>query len=68
MGVEGNRNKAFRYFVKASKNGHIEAQYNLAGCYIEGWGTSKDLNLAKKWLREAADQGHKEALQYLQSL
>lgn len=48
---------AFKWYKKASENGSKEAQYNLAGLFINGIGTEEDEEDAFKWYEESAKQG-----------
>ena len=41
------------------------AQANLAGCYYNGDGVSRNLKRAVMWLRKAAEQGLQEAIEDL---
>ena len=53
--------KAFNHFIKAAKQGHRDAQYELAVCYKNGYGTDKNYDEAFKWFEKAAKQGQKES-------
>lgn len=44
-----------------------QVQYEIGRCYQEGKGVEKDLRLAEKWLKRAAEQGHQEARALLDS-
>lgn len=52
------RRAAGLYFHAASYFGAPEAQYRLAQMHISGDGTTPDMNLAVKWLANAAKKGH----------
>ena len=52
-----NAPQAFEWFEKAAKQGHAEAQYNLAMCYLSGYGTTKNKTMAEFWMKKAADSG-----------
>lgn len=54
-----------KWFKKATKQGHAEAQCCLAGLYIQGLGVKQDLDNAIKWFEKAAEQGHAEAKEFL---
>ncbi|GHT40300.1 hypothetical protein FACS189443_0440 [Planctomycetales bacterium] len=41
-----------------------EVRYRLGVCYFEGKGAPKDTTLGRKLIREAADAGVKEAIDY----
>ncbi len=52
------RRAAGLYFHAASYFGAPEAQYRLAQMHISGDGTARDMNVAVKWLANAAKKGH----------
>ena len=56
-----NFKEAFKLYETSAKQGHVEAQFNLALCYEEGKGTDIDLKEAIKWYEKAAEQGYTEA-------
>ncbi len=45
--------------------GYADAQYNLANCYFNGWGVSRNLEEAVKWYRRSAEGGNAEGQYYL---
>lgn len=53
--------KAFKWYRKAAKYGHVEAQYELADCYWLGDGVVENDSEAFKWYLKAAEQGHAKA-------
>jgi TPR repeat protein len=53
---------------KAAEQDDAPAQYNLGNSYANGEGVAKDTIEAAKWYRKAADQGHAEAAESLDSL
>ncbi|KAK3177218.1 hypothetical protein OEA41_008547 [Lepraria neglecta] len=63
-GVEDN-DRAFPFFVAASKHGHAEAGYRAALCYEFGWGSRKDFNKAVQFYRQAASKNHPGAMSRL---
>lgn len=60
---KNNRETAKNYLLVAATLLHVDAQYQMGLFYI-----GRDKDLAKKWLRLAANAGHKEASRRLQSL
>ncbi|MBS0648030.1 MAG: SEL1-like repeat protein [Verrucomicrobia bacterium] len=54
----GNLVQAFNYYLKAAELGHIEAQFQLSECYINGKGTVQDRKKAEEWCQKAAKQKH----------
>lgn len=59
---------AFKYYLNAAREGHVYAQYAAALAFATGQGVGRDMNAAKKWLREAAEHGHGEARRKLDEL
>lgn len=49
------------WYLKKAQAGDADAQYNLAICYDEGKGTSKDEKQAAHWYAQAAEQGDADA-------
>jgi len=45
----------------AAVQGNLQAQVNLASCYENGWGISKDDSMAFNYYKLSADAGHSEA-------
>ena len=59
--VRINKYKAVEWYRKAAEQGFADAQYNLATCFQNGRGVTKDLAVACNWYRKAAEQGHENA-------
>lgn len=57
--------RAVSLWERASIDGHVNSQYNLAYCYSNGLGVKKNIETAKYWWGKAAAQGHKEAKEAL---
>ncbi|ECZ6999162.1 sel1 repeat family protein, partial [Salmonella enterica subsp. enterica serovar Enteritidis] len=53
--------KAMYWYNQAAKQGYAPAQFNLGLFYENGWGGSRDLQLAKEFYRKAANQGFTNA-------
>jgi len=53
-------NNAFKYLEQASKLGNKEAQFILAGLYMNGQGVSQDYAKAYLWLNVAAEANEKK--------
>lgn len=53
--------ESFEYYLKATNQGDVNAQYILGLCYFYGNGVEKDLSEAVKWYRKAAVQGFADA-------
>jgi hypothetical protein len=60
--------RAFPLFAGAARAGLAEAEYQLGRCYLLGLGVPPGINEALRWLRRAADQGHREARTQLAGL
>ncbi len=56
-----NFSKATYWWLKAAQQGVVAAQYNLAMCYDNGQGVTRDYYEANKWYRKAAENGYSEA-------
>lgn len=54
---EGLMEEAARHFRAAADHGHVEAQYSLALCYLDGMGLERDVESARAWFGRAAAQG-----------
>lgn len=63
-GVRKNRKKAYEGFLKLADT-YPDCQYDLAKCYLNGWGTEKDIEQAKHWFEVAASNGHSKAREQL---
>ena len=57
----GNYKKAFNEWLPIAEKGNAAAQYNLAGLYVNGYGTDLNEKTAFDWYRRAAQQGHPKA-------
>jgi len=67
-GVPADYAKARRWFSRAARAGHADAQYKLGGLYFAGRGVRRSLPQAIAWWRRAARQGQAEALNNLGAL
>jgi hypothetical protein len=61
IGARKQYTKSARWFKEAAKEGHVEAQYELAEFYRQGLGLPRSSTKAKKWYAAAAEQGHMKA-------
>ena len=59
--VKKDARVAFVWYLKAAKQNHAKAQYEIAAAYILGNGVPRDLDKARSWLKRAVDGGHKDA-------
>ncbi len=68
-GVTQNYHQALDWYFKAAEQGYPEAQYWVGMAYA-GWQAvlPLDLSVAVKWWRQAAQQGHSEAIRQLEKL
>lgn len=57
--------KAFKYFLMAAEQGHMEAQCNVGVAYMHAKGTEIDKEKAIYWLKKAAEQGDEIAIKNL---
>ncbi len=58
---EKNFAEAVSWYRKAVAQAETNAARNLAVCYLEGKGVTKDAGEAMKWFRKAADLGNQDA-------
>jgi len=65
---EGDTRKSVIWWQQAAELGDSSAQSELGYAYLNGNGISRDLELAKKWLTLAADQGNEWAQEGLDEL
>lgn len=57
--------EAFDYFTRASEKRDPTALYNLGFCYLNGYGCTKDINLAIENLTRASDMNNPQAMNAL---
>jgi len=57
LGLEVDHDKAFSYYVQASKQNHAVGTYRVSVCYELGAGTKKDSGRAAQFYRKAAVLG-----------
>jgi hypothetical protein len=60
--------RVLRFQRENAEAGKRTAQYDLGKRYLEGDGVKRDLDLAKHWLSESAEQGFSPAIKLLASL
>lgn len=60
--TEPNYKEAIKWYRKAAKAGHADAQFSLGYCYLNGQGVATDEEVACKWLKKATEQKHPEAM------
>ena len=65
LGIEKDATKAFGWYMKAARQKHAGAQYEVAAAFILGDGVAKNLNAARVWLKRAAENGHPDAVEVL---
>lgn len=58
----GDYVKAFQIFERLSKAGDSQAQYDLSQMYLQGIGTSKNLEQGWNWMNQAAEKGNVQAM------
>ena len=51
-----------KYWESANTNGNAEAQYEVARCYAQGNGVTKNAEVAFSWYEKAAAQNHENAI------
>lgn len=55
--VKQDYEEAFKWYMKAAKQGHSGAQAAIGLMYLEGYGVEKDEKAAIEWYQKAAEQG-----------
>ena len=65
---ESERGKSFTYFEMAAFKGHAKAMYNLAACYINGYGAEKSIPKALVWLEKADNHGVMQAKELIDKI
>ena len=60
-GTAQDPKKAFECFLKAAKQGHASAQFNVGARYARGDGIAEDRQKSIEWYAKAAAQGHERA-------
>ena len=53
--------EAHRWFLRAAKQGHVQAELSLANQFLDGRGTPRDNRQAFTWYKQAADAGEPTA-------
>ncbi len=66
-GAAKDYTEARKWFQRAAKRGHKNAQYMLGLLYYNGKGVERNCKESKAWFQRAAEQGHAEA-QYMLGL
>lgn len=59
--VSGEDEKAFECFLKAAEKGYLPGYFWSGRSYLLGFGTPKNIEQAKAYLRTAIDRGHVNA-------
>lgn len=67
-GIAKDYDAARKWFRKAAKLGNVDAQVNLGIIYYDGLGVNHNKQEALKWLKMAADQGDKQANQFINTI
>jgi TPR repeat protein len=65
---EQQRERVIAFQFQQASNGLPGFQYEVGLRYLTGTGLAKDNAAAAKWLKLAAEQGHKEAIEKLSEL
>jgi TPR repeat protein len=53
----GDEERAAAYLKLAAEQGHVEAMYSLALCYLDGMGVPRSADDAAEWFGRAAEEG-----------
>ncbi|QPK63286.1 transglycosylase SLT domain-containing protein [Methylomonas sp. LL1] len=64
-GVKQDYQQAFQLYCQAALKGDIESSYNIGFMYFNGRGMPRDLGLAMRWFKQAAEGGDSHAQKML---
>lgn len=64
-GVKQDYQQAFQLYCQAALKGDIESAYSIGFMYFNGRGRQRDLGLAMRWFKQAADAGDVHAQKML---
>ena len=53
---------AFDYFLIAAENDHVQSQYEVGLCYLDGIGAAVNKEMGECWMRRASDNGNFKAM------
>ncbi len=67
IGTPQNYNQAFDLYQELANKGNANAMYFVGICYRNGYGTPANAELAKQWLKKAADGHEAQAVTELYS-
>lgn len=59
--------RAFLYAYASALQGHPDGQYLLGSLYQRGLGADKNISAALYWFIQAAEQGHRKIIQYMEA-
>ena len=62
MGCDQDMELSAKYFHRAARRRHPQAQFVYADLLTNGWGVEQDEKRAVKWYLDAAENGHVEAM------
>jgi hypothetical protein len=65
-GLRKDYKQAFALYCKAALKGDSESAYSLGFMYFYGRGFTRDLSLAVRWFKQAADAGDRQAAKMLE--
>jgi TPR repeat protein len=67
-GVPQNAEHGFSLMIRAAKQGHAAAQYNMGYLYRNGVGVESNMDEAIRWYRLSAAQDYEQAIETLKEL
>lgn len=70
-GTRRNLKKAYDCYVEGlavTDYAGVQCMYELALCYLNGWGTDRDVDSGIEWLYQCAKQGNSDAAELIQTL
>ncbi len=65
IGIVKSKKNAIKYFIKASKNGHAKASYNLAITYMNGSGVKRDFKKSFVFLKKIIEENKNQMSKFI---
>ncbi len=63
--LDGDFSRAFELLLREAEDGNPDAQYTIGYMYYNGEGVQQDENAALRWIRTAANNGSRRAVEAL---
>ena len=66
--VHAGEESPFESYLRAAKDGDADAMFIVGRCFLDGVGTEKDVNEARRWFNKAASKGNSASKRILLQL